>query len=232
MSKPLNCPSCKSPIRSEDINISSLVAKCSNCHTVFQFEQEIAKPVRKRQEVIMPPGIEAYHLASELNIEISWRKSLSGFFVFFTIFWNAIVLPMALFAVLSGAYFMLLFMSIHLAIGIGFLYYILASLWNTTYITVDQFNLSIEHKPLKMPFYPNRYIPTHEFEQFYVEKYSSGKTNGRPVYAFGLFGIKKDKERIKLVKGLKYPKQALYLEQEIERFLKMPDHPVEEEWKG
>jgi hypothetical protein len=42
----------------------------------------------------------------------------------------------------------------------------------------------------------------------------------------------KNKDRLQLVKGLRSHSQGLYIEQQIERFLKIDDKPVEEEWRG
>lgn len=228
----LDCPNCTTAIRYDDINIEKMVAKCSKCNSVFSFDKQITLPGRQKTEILLPDGVDALHLFSELDIRISWRKSLSGFFLFFTIFWNAIVLPMALFALASGAYEMLIFMSIHIFIGVSFLYYLIATLVNTTYIIVDDYNLTIEHRPLKVPFYPRRDIPASEIDQIFTDKYVAGKTNGRPNYAFAIQALLKNNEKVKLLKSLKHPDQALYVEQEIEKFLKIKDRPVENEYKG
>ncbi len=97
---------------------------------------------------------------------------------------------------------------------------------------MNQRELSIEHRPLRTPFYPNRYITSREIDQIFVEKYVAGKTNGTPNYAFGVQAVLPGGKRIKLVKGLKTSDQALYIEQEIEAFLSIQDEPVDEEWKG
>lgn len=230
----LNCPNCQSAILAEDMNMAKTLAKCRDCHTVFDFEPVLRQPVHKKQEVFMPPGIDAFATNYELDIEVNWRKTTKtlGFFLFFALFWNGIVFIFVIAALLSGSYAMLLGISIHLSIGIGFLYYVLSVIFNTTYITANQREISVEHRPLRLPFYPNRNLASRDIKQVFVEKYVASKSNGRPNYAFAVEAVLKDGNRIKLLKGLKTPEQGLYIEQEIERFLAIQDEPVAEEWKG
>ncbi len=234
----LSCPNCKSDIRGEDINIDKVVAKCANCNTVFSFENELNnelhKPAHKKQEVLLPAGIESYSTDHELDFEINWRKTSKGigFFVFFTLFWNGIVGIFVIMALATGEWKMLLGVSIHLLIGICLLYYVLANMLNTTYITVRRGKLSVEHLPLRFPFYPDRFIPVANIEQVFVERYVASKTNNNPDFAFRVKLIETNQNRINLVKGLKQPNHALYIEQEIEKFLKIQDKVIEEEWKG
>ncbi len=229
----LQCPNCQTAIRSEDMNIEKLIAKCPHCHTVFDFEEQVRQSERqhRRGEVALPPGMEAVSYLSELDIEINWRKTSNGsFFIFFTIFWNAIVIPFAIFAILSGNWMMLVFLSVHLAIGLSFLYATLATFFNTTYIIVNSRAISVEHKPLKMPFYPDRIMSVSDVDQLFIDKYVESKTNGRPNYAYGVYAHLQNKTPVKLIRGLKNPDQARYIEQEIERFLKLEDKAVEGEW--
>lgn len=228
----LKCPSCGTAVEAENINIDKLVAKCGQCHTVFSFEEKIQAVTRRRPEVLLPPGIEAYSLSSEIDMLLSWRRSSNSFLLFFTIMWNAILSIFVVVAIASGSLSILLFISLHLAIGIGLLYYTIATLFNTTHINVDHYNLLVEHRPIRVPFFPDHDIPVTEVDQIFIDKYVSGKTNGQPVYAFGVNLITKDGKTIKLVRGLKDSQHALYIEQEVEKFLSIPDRPVDEEWKG
>jgi hypothetical protein len=145
--------------------------------------------------------------------------------MFFTLVWNGILFPMALIVVISGEIEVLLFMSIHLAVGIGLLYWSLATLFNTTYITVDSHYINIQHSPFQL-FFKEYQIETKDVDQLYVKKYSNGSTNGNPNYVYGVVAIMKSKEEIKIIKGINKPQQALYIEQEIEKFTEIKDRPV------
>ncbi|MEM8906516.1 MAG: hypothetical protein AAGD05_01615 [Bacteroidota bacterium] len=229
----LQCPQCNHAIQSDDVHLASQTAKCSNCHAIFNFSTALeTETVPMRPEIFLPKGMEILKLRSELELQISWRDTLNSFLVFFTIVWNIFVLPFAIFAILSGELMILLGLSLHLAVGIGLLYYIITAVFNTTFVTVDHHHLHIEHRPLKVPFYPNQDFPVMDIDQIYVNKYVKSKTNGRPDYAFSVEAILKNKRHVRLVRGLQHPDQALYVEQEIERFLQIKDRPVTEEWKG
>ena len=127
---------------------------------------------------------------------------------------------------------MLLFTSIHSLIGIGLIYYILSVLLNKTYVLVSKREISIEHRPLRIPFYPNRNISSRDVDQLFIQKYVSSKTNGRPNHAFSVLARMKTGSDITLVKGLRQPEQATFVEQQIEKFLLIEDRSVEEEWRN
>lgn len=230
MSTQLSCPNCQAFVLAENINIESLVAKCGNCNHVFSFEKEVPQPAYQKPEVYLPPGIEAFSLMSELNLEIDWRQSRSSFLTFFTILWNALLLPFVAVAISTGEYETFLFISLHLLVGVSLIYYTLTVFLNTTYVTVDHYNLHIEHRPLRLPFYPDRHIPVTDLSQLHVEKYVSSKTNNRPNYAYAVTATFDNDEQIRIIKGLKKMDQARYVEQEVERFLKIEDAPMAGEY--
>ena len=122
---------------------------------------------------------------------------------------------------------MLLFTSLHLLIGISLIYYILSVMLNKTYVFASKREISIEHRPLRLPFYPNRNIHALDLDQLFVKKYTSSKTNGRPNYAFSVTARMKTGSEIQLVKGLRQPEQAAYVEQQIEKFLQIEDRTME-----
>ena len=228
MDRQLKCPNCQSDIPASDVNIKELVAKCQHCHHVFNFTDK-NYAVKNRPEIVMPAGIESFSLLSELNIEISWRKSVNSFLTFFTILWNLFLVPFILFAIFSGEIMALVGISLHVLIGVSLLYYTLVCFVNTTYIMVNHYRILVEHKPLRLPFYPNRDIGVHEIDQLYTHEYVASTTNGKPDYAYAVHLKLKDKSDIRLIKGLKNPDQALYIEQEIEDFLKIDDKAVKGE---
>lgn len=209
-----------------------IVAKCHNCHTLFSFEEQITKTIRQRPEVPMPPGIEAFSYPSELNIEIKWRAMLSGFLIFFTIFWNLILIPFVVIGITQGEWFIFLVISLHLFIGVALLYFMIATLVNTTYIVVDRYHVSITHKPIPVMTFKDRQVSIFDVQQIFIEKYVASRTNGNPNFAYKIKSAIKNKEPITLMQGLTKHVQARYIEQEIEKFLEIDDQAVEGEWIG
>ena len=140
--------------------------------------------------------------------------------------WNGILAIAAGGALFAGAFEMLGFMSIHILVGLGLIYYLAMVYLNYTDIVVTPSYITISHRPVKNPFRKSKEIRSSEIEQLYVSKYVSSTTNGNPNYAYALYAVlKNNKRKIQLVKGMNRETQ-LYLEQEIERFLKIKDRPV------
>ena len=231
----LKCPNCEQDIFSDDINIDKAIAKCSNCHTVFPFEEEAKYENwnRRRPEIFQPEGIEMFRLRNELNLDFKWQntKSTHWFMVLFTIMWNAMLIPAAVGALMSGQFMALLFMSVHLAVGAGLIFNLLSNFINRTFITVDAYNLTIEHRPIRNPFKPNQEIPVSQVSQLYVKRTVTSRTNGVPSYGHTIMVILKNGRQFKLIEGMKNADKALYIEQEIEYFLKIDDRPVPGEVK-
>ncbi|MEQ8702848.1 MAG: hypothetical protein RIC19_02955 [Phaeodactylibacter sp.] len=235
MQEKLSCPECRSPVAADQININLLLAKCSKCGMVFSFEDRVAavvpsapamppRPrVKDRGYIPMPPGIEAQAMLSELNIQIRWRNRVQGFLVFFTILWNIFVFPFAIFAFLIGELQILLFMSLHLSVGVWLLYTLVANLVNKTTIQATNQKLIVEHAPLPIPFRGNQEADTRDIRQLYVEEYVASTTNGRPNIRYALSARMHSGQRLELIKGLKNPEEGLYIEQQIERFLDIED---------
>lgn len=228
MYRNLSCPNCQDKILSSDINLNKGIAKCSSCSVIFNIDHDMHGDIpaaRKEEIFVIPKGIEVLKMMSELEIDMKWRHTASWFLVIFTLIWNAILLPFGLFIIISGELFVLLFMSLHLLVGIGLIYWCIASLLNTTYINVDSRYITIEHRPLKL-FFKEYQLETQNVEQLYVKKYSNGSTNGRPNYVHAVMAIMKNKEEIQIIKGISKPTQALYIEQEIEKFTGIQDRSV------
>ena len=229
----LYCPNCNAKLSANDINVMSNVGKCNNCNSAFQLSEAIALDYSPKPHVRMPKGIEAYHGLTGLDIELDWRKSSSslGFFIFFTLFWDFVVGIFVVAALAGGDLGFLLPISIHLLVGIGMTYYVMALLLNKTYIYVSASEVSIEHRPLPWPFNRNKYLNPSEIEQFYVEEYVASTTNGRPNYAYRLLIKKKDGEKIKVLNNIGKLAHARYIEQEMEKFLHIEDEPMQGEYR-
>lgn len=228
----LNCPKCHHEIIADDISIDKGIAKCKNCNNVFTFEEELASHIPRRKEIFLPEEIEIDAYQDELTLFYKWRKAkgISPFFVFFGLVWNGMMIPFVIAAIVSGSLMMLLGISLHLMVGIGFLIYIFTRLMNSTYITVDDYELSIEHRPFTIPFIvKNQYYDVRNIEQLYSKKYVSHQTNGVNVHAYAVHARLVGGEEIKIIGGFKQKNKALFIEQEIELFLGVKDEEVDGE---
>lgn len=252
MSNQLSCISCGSLIQAEDVNLNNMVAKCRNCNAVFSFMPQntntestnvksmfeammkaasppdsiLQRPSDGRR-LEMPKGVITERDFGELRFIIPWRNTRRwGFFLLFTIVWNAILLPFIVMGIASGEWRILLFASLHILVGVSFLMYTLGLMFNKTSVVVTSQGVDIKNGPIPIPFNPNRFMAVRDIEQLFVEEYVPSKTNGRPDYTYAVTALTKSAERQRLVGGFSQPGHALYLEQEMETFLNIKDKPV------
>ena len=229
----LLCESCGTAIEGDNININSSLAKCGNCNTVFAIrEDHFFKEERVgRPEMIMPEGTDVLELSDSLDIRLDWLKShprgTLGFLTIFAVFWNVILAIIAGGAIFAGAFESIAFMSVHLLVGLGLIYYLATVYLNYTDIIVTDSYIEIDHRPVKNPFIRKKRIRSEEIDQLFVSKYVASTTNNVPNYAYALYAIlKTNRRKVQLVKGMNRETQ-LYLEQEIERYLHIKDRHVQ-----
>jgi hypothetical protein len=249
----LSCDTCGRLILAEDVNLQNMVAKCRNCNAVFSFapaqadlskssimetvqammkeanreEGSILQRPKDGRKIEMPKGVITERDFGELRFIIPWRNTRRwGFFLLFTIVWNAILTPIVLVGIATGEWMVLLFTSIHIIIGVSFLMYTLGLMFNKTNIVVTSQGIDITNGPIPIPFNPNRFMAVRDIEQLFVEEYVPSKTNGRPDYTYAVTALTTSAERQRLVGGFSQSGHALYLEQEIETFLGIENRAV------
>lgn len=232
----LHCKNCDATISADNININKTLAKCDNCGSVFGFEDDVFFQNRRgRPEIVMPEGVEVLNLLTSMEIELSWFKSMKrssiAFEVMFTVLWNVMLFGIIIGMLVSGMGFPLLFLSIHLIVGLGLAYRLFSKFINKTKITINNRGINIEHGPLKSFSRKNLNIKQQDLSQLYVSEYTTNiEINDQPQRAYGLFAILKGDKKIRLIKDCN-KETALYLEQEIERHLEIEDYTVRGEIK-
>ncbi|MDX2097614.1 MAG: hypothetical protein SFW36_07540 [Leptolyngbyaceae cyanobacterium bins.59] len=232
----LKCQNCGSDISAEDINVNLMIAKCTACNAVFSFAdrfdiENVYQPYQKPQ-VDRPASMSVDHRGSDLIIVRKWFTPVFFFLLFFALFWNGITWTIVSAILLSRQWPMLLFLSLHICVGLGILYAALTNLLNSTEIRVDRQQIRIVHGPL--PVLGNCTIPVHEINQIYCKQKISHTRNGVSITyeVYALTNGKEGQKRKALVTGLPNPEDALFLEQEIEKFLRIDDRPIAGEFRG
>ncbi len=229
----LHCPECQNTIEADDVNLVKTIAKCKSCNNIFEFTQQLKEaslPVRYREEISIPQGIEVLKLQSELEIMIKWRRSAQYFTFFFAIFWNVFVFFFSLFVIATGDWFPIVFMVPFWLAGGWLFYYSISLMVNTTYITADDRKLTVIHKPINFLIQKDQYFGVDEIKQLFARRYKSGEVNDRPIYAYAVDLILKNGETVTLIKELHSPEYARFIEQEFENYLGIADVPVKEEF--
>ncbi len=234
----IHCRSCHAQILADDISLDLALAKCRQCHAVFDFTDQVkseapppGKVKRDRGEVPMPSAFRVDESASGLTIVRTWARGPAFFFLFFAGFWNLIV---SIFVVAAagggfqdesnGVWFIWLFLTPFILVGLGTGWAALALLLNRTRIEVRKGELSVKHGPIPWP--GAKTIRTDDLDQLYCTEYVAYTQNRVPQYRFALHALMKSGDRVKVAQGMEGPEQGVFLEQLLEKHLGILDRPV------
>lgn len=231
----ITCPKCAATIPADHVNLDRMIAKCTRCNAVFDFSDQIDGPAGgsggylKRPIVDLPKGFTLAGQGIELAIIRRWFGPAALFLIPFALFWNGFLCVWYSIAISAGQVIMMVFPILHVAVGVGVGYTALAMVLNQTAIRVSPGLIDVRHGPL--PWFGNRQIDPSSLAQLYVaEKVSRGRRSASVTYELRA-RTRLDRDE-PVVEGLERAEQALYLEQEIERYLAIKDSPVRGEYRG
>ena len=217
----LKCGNCGAPLADGGLDAATGRAGCPHCGTIFGIDEA---PRAKRGLVPMP---EKFVLGTEEGRRvISWRwfSPVHVFLVFFALTWNAFMVFWHYMAISSGMWIMSAFGLLHTGVGAAMAYYTAAGFLNTTSVLAGMGFLEIRHRPL--PWFGARKVPSSGIRQIYGrEKIRQGK--GGASYTYEVHAVLAENGRdIRLIGMLEDPAAALFIEQELERYLGIADVPV------
>ena len=95
---------------------------------------------------------------------------------------------------------------------------------NRTNIIVNMQKLIIKHGPI--PALGNKTVETSDIRQLYSKEHISYSRYGFPIHSYEIHAETKSGRDIKLISGIDDKSQALYIEHEIEKFLRIKDEYV------
>ncbi len=180
----------------------------------------------------LPHGLTIEENTNVFKIIRKWFNISHIPVLIFAAFWNGFLIvwySIGITAMLQsdspgGAFIMMfVFPLLHVAVGVGMLYYGLSGLFNKTTIEVVQGLLKVYHHPL--PWFGSKEIPVATIKQLYCnESYRSTKSGHYYVYDVDV--VLSDNKQIKLVKSLSEKAQALFIEEKIEAYLKIKNEQV------
>jgi hypothetical protein len=223
----IDCRQCSAEIPAENVNLNRLVAKCSECNSVFSIADRFADADGyqhfERIDVPMPKGFEVEGLGGELQITRRWFSPQLIVLTVFALFWNGFMAVWFGIAISQRIWLMALFGIVHAMVGIGLAYYVLAGYFNTTLVRVGMGELSISQGPF--PYPGNKRLDSVSIKQLYCKE-RSHRGEDLTGWSYELHIVTTDGKHEKLLTGLDESEQALYLEQEIERYLGIEDRPV------
>lgn len=219
----IHCPSCQTPTPADDVNLDTGLAKCRACHAVFRFGEDVPS-VRERPVVMQPRSVEVLREGGALVFTHRWFTLAALFLTVFTLFWDGFLVFWYAIALQPGTPLMMkVFPLIHVAAGLGITYYTLCCYVNRTTLTLDRGHLSVRHGPLPWP--GNVDMGTSEIRQLYCEEKINRGKNG-VTFTYTLHALLRNGTRKKLLSGIDSPEVPLFMEQQLEQWMKLRDEPV------
>jgi hypothetical protein len=175
-----------------------------------------------RPEIPQPECICYEQDGKVLTITRRWFSLRYVPLAFFTVVWDLfLVLWFAMNLGAEGAHWLLiLFPIIYITIGIVLTYFTLAVFINHTELEVTADLFKTSHGPL--PWFGKVTLPTREITQFYSKHILGNKG----MFAYELLAITQDRRSHRVLRYLETPDIPLFLEQHIEKWLKLKDIAV------
>jgi hypothetical protein len=220
------CPACRATLPERSISLQERRAVCPACEQRFAIDEQLRAPVRlgaaRRKRLAAPPGMTARREPDGLSLRWRWPRWLAagpGLFLIilgaFLAFWVAVRLTIGI-----PAMDLLLLL---LAVPFTFLLWIfLAYRLNSTEIAIGGGRLRVRHSPIPWP--GRRDVRSDAIRQVYSQMYHErARRPGDSHTTYRLRAILADGAELLLVHNMTTREQALYLEQEIERFLGLED---------
>lgn len=182
-------------------------------------------------EIGLPDKFEFTDYGHFITIVRKWFGPKIVYFSFFAIFWNSF-----LFFYIQDLVHQRFFVEaplagkideipvIHILFGIILTCYVIAGYLNKTIIRVDNENIRVKHRPIPF-FFGNKKLDSSGINQLYTKEKMGHGHNRNSITHYELRAITIDKGDVKLLR-LDSPKQALFVEKAIEKFLRIEDKSV------
>jgi len=218
----MKCRNCGAELTPEDISPQLAAARCHHCHTLFAIPAAGARTI-ERPNVSLPKGFTINETMDTLDITRRWRSPTVYFLLFFAILWNGFMVVWNWIALSQGMWPMAAFGVLHTGVGLFLIYTVVAMFINSTVVRSAPGLLAVKSGPLRWK--GDKTMDPKLVEQLFCrEKISHGK-NGTSV-SYQVEAVLEGNRRETLVKDLTNPDHALYIEQQLERHLRIADLPV------
>ncbi|MCB0686521.1 MAG: hypothetical protein KDC53_08350 [Saprospiraceae bacterium] len=222
----IDCPQCHSFISEEDLDKKNKLAKCNHCNHVFSYDDQDYWDPFGLPMVTQPEGLEVLRLPTFMEIKIDhYRTSRQSFWplLLMTIFWNGILSIFIFNGLSSGNYTTLLFTSVHLLVGLFLIGNVLGTIFNHTDIYVDQQQICISIGPITLR-QKRKCFAVENITQLLVKRTESVNTKGQRKISHSLLAKTNNGKTYTLLEYLDH-KTLVFLEKEIEYYLKIEDMP-------
>lgn len=221
------CPNCPSALEE-----AGALLKCPACNIYLtpssvqtaaeenpvELEEQVKAPVR------LPAKIRLNRATHGLEMKWAWSRTAGWAFGLFALFWNGFIG----FALMDTSGLMRVFLLPFVAVGLGLAYLALGCALNSSTLRVNTRELSVATGPI--PFGTKTW-GNDVIKQLYCQEYQAGHVGGKPIMRYKVMMLIDGKKPEELVSDLEQLEEALYIEQEVEKTLKIKDRAVEGEFK-
>ncbi|MFT4175727.1 MAG: hypothetical protein QM627_03650 [Luteolibacter sp.] len=219
----LKCTNCGSRLSPAEISPHLAAARCSHCHALFALPTSVVNTEMVRPEVGLPKKMTLVDLGNILEITRKWRGAAAYVLIPFTLFWNGFMVVWHTISLSQGIWTMSLFGLLHTGVGLFLIYLVLAKLFNTTVVRVKMGRLTVNSGPIPWPGSKN--LDASEVTQLFCKEKVTHNKNGSTT-KYTVEAILKGHRTETLVSDLETYEQALFIEQQLEKHLKIMDAKV------
>lgn len=233
----LNCSACKYQLTTDDMlraqsQMKAGVLVCPKC-------QGLVKSFNGNASYDKTNVIKTSFITHEQNqngshnFEVPWRTKMTHFLLFFGLFWSGII-GVITSSALSGSGMtingvfttdkteILLALSLFVLIGVVMVATGFVNLINRRYITVNKFHISYTDGPIWLSGV--KVFKTIDISNLSIRRKHDGRINERSVYSHVVELHLKQGSVVKLC-STKNKEDAIYIEQQIEKYLALKDQP-------
>lgn len=225
----IKCHQCRAEINTQHVDLSRSIAKCTQCGEIFNCADQLSGIAsssafsQSRPEIVMPKNFSIGYDQGGLAITRRWFGPQVFALLFFCIFWDGFMIVWYTIAITQKIWPMAAFGSLHALVGLALTYSVVSGFVNRTVMTISPGVLRIRHLPLPAP--GSQDIPSAEITQLYTKENTLHSENGTSRLYEVRIKTHQNKDKV-LISGLTSRDDALYIEQQVERYLGIMDVAV------
>lgn len=185
--------------------------------------------IKDIKNITLPKGFELNYFDEYMQITRVWHGVQTYFLLLFALIFNGVWIGSGFVEILFSERELLTKLSslVFVFLGLGLLYFTIATWLNKTQIYVSKNSIEVKHQPV--PWRGSKKIKADTIEQFFVEKKHVGSSNGNPRYTYNVLGLTSENMQVKLIAGLEFRDHARFIEKTIEDYLGIEDVKIEGE---
>jgi hypothetical protein len=217
------CKECGQNILAHDVDLSTGLARCLECNSVFDLVHDLglgakAKPESTALTTVnsfpLPAGTTIEETSFDLRIFCSWFTPNYVLLSFFCLGWDSLLFSWYVMAsaLKSAPVVFFAFPIAHLIIAVGLTYVTLAGLFNRTTVTASAQFLRVQHGPL--PWLGGYRWAVNSIRQLYILRSQEGSRD-----RYGLGALLHNGRRGLLISGLESREYAAFIGRKIETYL-------------